>query len=307
MNTINTLKAQIASAEAAMANTKAELSKLINNYKPIQYYTLPRSGYYPLPKSTYDSECEINEKGATCESCVDNVRDCYCGPTQYDDTGSNHGEMVVAAEPVEAGTYESESDENVCRYCGELVCRCEQAKDLEAPTYTFKVKSIVRWVKDDNTYRSAVVTKTGLLQVKLVNDGVESKDNTFYASGDDWANSLPKGGMIIVSLPVSTLEKKINTPLKGPSDGHKLEELEQRFKRGKFYLANTYYPRTHIKSIYVENIYADEVPMIQINKGFCVNSFQEIIDRMPAAMPANSIHTLIVEYRGQTIGLTHLL
>jgi hypothetical protein len=60
MNTINTLKAQIASAEAAMANTKAELSKLVNSYKPIQYYTLPRSGYYP-PKLAYDSECEIND------------------------------------------------------------------------------------------------------------------------------------------------------------------------------------------------------------------------------------------------------
>jgi hypothetical protein len=165
----------------------------------------------------------------------------------------------------------------------------------------------VRWVLNDNTYRSAVVTKTGLLQVKIVNDGVICKDKTFYASGDAWANSMPKGGMIIITPPTSSLEKKINAPLESHFDGHKLEELEQRFKGGKFYLANTYYPRIHIKSIYVENIYADEIPMIQINKGFCVNSFQEIIDRMPASVPAKSIHELIVEYRGKTIRLSHLL
>ena len=295
MQTIDKLKALIAKTEETLACAKAELSKMMAECNVLPYYRLPKSGWYTLP-----------ENDPTCKSCVDNVRDCYCGPTPYHDTGSDDGEMS-AVEPIEADTYESESDENICRYCGEFVCRCEQAKDLEAPTYTFKVKSIVRWILNDNTYRSAVVTKTGLLQVKIVNDGLEYKDNTFYATGDDWANSLPKSGMIIVSPPVSVLENKLTSPLKGPSDGHKLVELEQRFKRGKFYLANTYYPRTHIRSIYVENIYADEVPMIQINKGFCVNSFQEIIDRMPAAAPANSVHTLIVEYRGQTIGLTHLL
>jgi hypothetical protein len=298
MQTIDKLKDLIAKTEDTLASAKAELSKM-TEYTAWAYYRLPKSGYYLQSNSACEND-------TTCKSCVDNVRDCYCGPMPYHDTGSDDDEMATV-EPVEAGTYESEYDENICRYCGELVCRCEQAKDLDAPTYTFKVKSIVRWVENDNTYRSAVVTKTGLLQVKVVNNGVKYTDNTFYASGDDWANSLPKSGVIIVCPPFSALEKKINTPLKGPSDGHKLVELEQRFKRGKFYLANTYYPRIHIRSMYVENIYVDEVPMIQLNKGLCVNSFQEIIDRMPAAVPANSIHTLIVEYRGRTIGLTHLL
>jgi len=78
-----------------------------------------------------------------------------------------------------------------------------------------------KWVLNDQTYRIAIVTKTGVLQVKAVTDNVEELDEEstlnkpawnwnyafqrtqklkqeFFFSEQSWLNSLPKEGKVTV-------------------------------------------------------------------------------------------------------------
>jgi hypothetical protein len=100
----------------------------------------------------------------------------------------------------------------------------------------------LRWVLGEETYRIAIATADGILQVKSVTDGAgdcvslpadayswqrAKLKKVMYPTEEEWRASLPQGGEVtIVELPPK------NTPLvvEAASDVEKVEQLAIRFK-----------------------------------------------------------------------------
>jgi hypothetical protein len=129
-----------------------------------------------------------------------------------------------------------------------------------------------KWIGDEETYRVAIKTKNGILEVKRVSDGAgychdymvckcrpcsdmalshklgvamppwqtqAPLKKTFFATELDWRTTLPSGSVTITPprLSDSTLKKLCNTPLTATTDGLKLKELEERFPDAVFVLS----------------------------------------------------------------------
>ena len=99
----------------------------------------------------------------------------------------------------------------------------------------------LRWVLGEETYRIAIATANGILQVKSVTDGagdclprdtfhswVRAKlKKTMFATEEEWRASLPQGGEVtIVELP----PKNVPLVVEAASDIEKVEQLAIRFK-----------------------------------------------------------------------------
>jgi hypothetical protein len=110
-----------------------------------------------------------------------------------------------------------------------------------APLPQRPVGTKLRWVLGEETYRIAIATANGILQVKCVADGAgdclprettyswerAKLKKTLFTTEEEWRASLPQGGEVtIVELPPK------NTPVvvKGASDVEKVEQLASRFK-----------------------------------------------------------------------------
>ena len=89
----------------------------------------------------------------------------------------------------------------------------EKNKIIERLTAPRGPRRKLKWIVDENTYRVAVETATGLiLQVKSVTDGggevVEGTERsingryplkkTYFDTEEDWRASLPEGGRIVI-------------------------------------------------------------------------------------------------------------
>ena len=137
----------------------------------------------------------------------------------------------------------------------------DEMKMLEEQMYNLHIKLQVaqqmpvrddrtkmKWISDSETetYRVAIVTKKGILQVKAVdhaaierhltsiNGGPEyyAMTKRFFENEMAWLESLPEGGQITVTPPPLTkkaLKKLCLEPLAATTDALKLKEVEERF------------------------------------------------------------------------------
>jgi len=102
---------------------------------------------------------------------------------------------------------------------------------------TFPVGTKLRWnCENGEGYRLAVVTKNGILQVKLSYPGplenmsIEDNRKIFFESASDWHASLPRNGEVTVVPHISFIEKNtafLSSPM---SDVEKVKELMKVFK-----------------------------------------------------------------------------
>jgi hypothetical protein len=179
----------------------------------------------------------------------------------------------------------------------------------------------LKWVLNQETYRVAIVTKKGVLQVKSVTDGggdcheagcscIPCSEialsgglippwrrgaplkKVLFASEAEWRNSLPLSGNIIAKQPRmndEALKKLCRAPLEGSTDTKKLKELQLRFPGGTFVLS------TGKEQLEIEYFFNS---ILCRKKEFASTSFS---DFGAAAKP-----NLMVEWRGLYIGLSHL-
>lgn len=140
----------------------------------------------------------------------------------------------------------------------ELAYQCLEEMEKTKNTPIDKpLKTKIKWVLDVDTYRVAIVTKDGILQVKSVTDGAgdchiencncvpcwefnnkvpwrvrKPLNIVLFTDEAEWRASLPAGGEIIFSPPELTNRERVrllSTPLTGENDALKLEELHARF------------------------------------------------------------------------------
>ena len=104
------------------------------------------------------------------------------------------------------------------------------------------VGSKFKWFSESNpnTYRVAIMTSKGLLQVTSVVEGTSESDTSrtiggthplikkLFADEAEWRASLPQGGNITLSLPTDTKPNETFTP--SMSDVEKLDALRKRYK-----------------------------------------------------------------------------
>ena len=107
-----------------------------------------------------------------------------------------------------------------------------------APLPKRPVGTKLRWVLGEETYRIAIATANGILQVKSVTDG-EGDCNpnfssfrnmlkkTFYTTEEEWRASLPQGGEVTI---VELAQNNAPLVVEGASDVEMVEQLASRFK-----------------------------------------------------------------------------
>ena len=181
------------------------------------------------------------------------------------------------------------------------------------------------WTHKDNpeTYRVAVQTKHGVLQVKSVTNCVAERHSDtcectpcvefassapwrkarplkqlFFADLDAWDATLPylMGKLVITSAPITDKELKARCmePLTATEDALKLKELEGRFPGGVFVLSS---PKTQFEISYKRvNDTFDKIYYAKIDTSFF--NFSDFCGTMKTQ--------LMVEWRGLYIDLSHL-
>jgi len=182
-----------------------------------------------------------------------------------------------------------------------------------------------KWTHKENpdTYRVAIQTKNGILQVKAVTDGRlhvhedcnncgpcwEFENNapwrkrkplktTFFKDLAEWDATLPmnQGKLVITSAPIT--DKDLKTlcmkPLTATEDALQLKELEERFPGGVFVLST---PKTQFEISYkrVNNEF-DQIYYAKIHMSFF--NFSDYC--------GNEKIQLMVEWNGMYIDLSHL-
>jgi len=155
-----------------------------------------------------------------------------------------------------------------------------------AVKHTKMLRTKLKWILNENTYRVAVVTKVGVLQVKSVIDSQpELHENsckykygcevyngfrmcfplkkTFFPCKNDWFDSLPETGHVVVTEPKisdSKFEMLCSAPLTANSDSLKLKELEERFPGATFILTTpdkNYVNKKYVVKYVYQDLYAD--------------------------------------------------
>jgi hypothetical protein len=189
----------------------------------------------------------------------------------------------------------------------------------------------LKWISGLNpeTYRVAVVTKKGILEVKRVTDGAGYCHDylactcrpcsemalshklgiamppwqtqaplvkTFFETEADWRGSLPTWGNLTIELPPLTnakLKRLCSKPLEATTDELKLEELERRFPGGTFVLTtDRFYELTYKPNSVYGDIHCEDA---DISAPFFWH-FGGSEKKTP----------LMVEWRGLFIDLSHL-
>ena len=95
----------------------------------------------------------------------------------------------------------------------------------------YAVNTILRWKKDDDNRRTAMVVKDGILQLKEIMLGRRSSnDKKFFSSFADWKSTLPSGGEIAVQVGAPSVQAKISAPIVAKTDVEYINELKKRFR-----------------------------------------------------------------------------
>jgi hypothetical protein len=181
----------------------------------------------------------------------------------------------------------------------------------------------LKWILNQETYRVAIVTKKGVLQVKSVTDGggdchhagcscrpcgeialsggrlppwlrSAPLKKVLFASEAEWRNSLPSNGQVTVTRPQMTdnaLKALCSAPLTGDTDAKKLKGLQDRFSGGIFVLT------TDMGQMEIEYFFHS---ILSRKNEMMGTSFRDF------GVPAGEKPNLMVEWRGLYIGLSHL-
>ncbi len=118
----------------------------------------------------------------------------------------------------------------------------KEAEPEPVPLPKRPVGTKLRWVLSEETYRIAIATADGILQVKSVTDGAgeclplpadayswqrAKLKKVMFPTEEEWRSSLPQGGEVtIAELP----PKNAPVIVEGASDAEKVEQLAIRFK-----------------------------------------------------------------------------
>jgi hypothetical protein len=181
----------------------------------------------------------------------------------------------------------------------------------------------MKWILNQETYRVAIVTKKGVLQVKSVTDGggdchdadcscVPCSEialsggclppwrrgrplkKTLFASETEWLNSLPPNGNIVAIRPHTNdqaLKKLSCEPLKAETDAKKIKELQTRFPGGTLVLT------TDMGQMEIEYFFNS---ILSRKNELMGTSFADF------GVPAGEKPSLMVEWRGLYISLSNL-
>jgi hypothetical protein len=232
-----------------------------------------------------------------------------------------HEFMQAKDAKIEAYYHLAELEENL-RNEAAAELAAELAASLAALTHPVGTK--FKWTHKANpeTYRVAIQTKEGILQVKSVTDGRlhvheectcdpcwEFEHNapwrpkkpltkTFFSDYAAFSATLPmnQGKMVITSAPITdkALKDLCMKPLEATEDALQLKELEERFPGGIFVLST---PKTQFEISYkrVANAY-DQIYYAKIDMSFF--NFSDYCGQEKIR--------LLVEWRGLYIDLSHL-
>jgi hypothetical protein len=205
-----------------------------------------------------------------------------------------------------------------------------ESHDIWASPPIRKIRTKLKWVCQLNaeTYRIAVVTKGGILEVKRVTDGGGYCHDyktcgcnpcaeihlsggrlppwlkgvplvkTFYETEAAWSESLPFGGTITVTEPKISdraLRVLCTKPLRYMTDGGRLEELEKRFPGAKMVLT-TAREQLELKSMNSE----------ATNQYHIYSPTTDEIRRTFSDFGSTKKPQLMAEWRGLYIDLSHL-
>lgn len=135
------------------------------------------------------------------------------------------------------------NDEEQAAFQACEVCHPKPVEGLTTPdaSLSFPVGTKLRWSSSEtDSYRVAVMTKTGLLVVKDFNsasDPTTTYPKQFFETPAIWYSSLPQNGSVEATVYKTAVEKKIEVS-SSLSDIEKLKELIQRFKIKQDYYEN---------------------------------------------------------------------
>lgn len=114
----------------------------------------------------------------------------------------------------------------------------EPALAMVTPPTVYPVGTMLRWIKDDENKRVALVMKDSVLQVKetiagknTLHEGVCVK-RTFFKDFASWKASLPEGGAITAegAKPwAPSIEEKAKAPMKATTEAGYIAELTSRY------------------------------------------------------------------------------
>ena len=111
------------------------------------------------------------------------------------------------------------------------------ATSVAVPT-VYPVGTILRWIKDDQNKRTALVMKDSVLQVKEVIAGQITMNNytmvkrVSFKDFAEWKASLPEGGEVSASGQqpwAPTIEEKAKAPIVATTDAGYISELTKRY------------------------------------------------------------------------------
>ena len=251
----------------------------------------------------------IHAKIAEAEKVLDNA-DMRCNEVEYT--------------YVEANRDAETQREEAWQVLHELKNELKRAMDLDTALLKLRdpIGTKYKWTHKGNpeTYRVAIQTKDGILQVKAVTEGIihfhnecncvpcwEFENNapwrkrkpletTFFKDLAEWDATLPmnKGKLVITSPPITdkTLQALIMKPLKATWESGQLEELQTRFPEGVFVLSS---PRTGNQI----EIKAHGMAIYCTSPNIVCCTFKQFFND-------TDVH-LMVKWRGHYIDLSHLL
>jgi hypothetical protein len=100
-----------------------------------------------------------------------------------------------------------------------------------APVKRIPLRTMFRW-RDGANRRTAIHTKKGMVQVKVVEDGLEQGQVSTFPDYDAWAESLPSTGEITAYEhdPRTVLQKRLDMPRPAYTNATLVHTLFDRFK-----------------------------------------------------------------------------
>jgi len=100
-----------------------------------------------------------------------------------------------------------------------------------APVKRIPLRTMFRW-RDGNNRRTAIHTTKGMVQVKVVRDGIDRGQLSTFADYDAWANSLPPTGEITAYEhdPRTVLQQRLDMPRPDHFNAALVHTLFDRFK-----------------------------------------------------------------------------
>jgi hypothetical protein len=128
---------------------------------------------------------------------------------------------------------------NACEICHPKDHDAVALKEMEWISRDFPVGTKLRWMCDlslGEGSATAIVTKTGVLQVKMVHAGTvptipyTDYKKVFYDSALDWYKSLPKNGDVQIIPAMSLLDRKLLLLSGELTDAQLVKEYMKRFR-----------------------------------------------------------------------------